>query len=594
MNSERAGTAGRVVISILGMSWWIRRQRPETGVRNDSVLYASWHGVQLPLIYTHRNLGIRMMISRSRDGSIVSAICSKMGFVPVRGSSSRGGTEAARELIDAMRNGDSGGITPDGPRGPAREVKRGISLIPRRANLPVVPLGVSAFPAVRLKSWDRFLVPLPFATVIVAEGRPVLPEECNGATLKRAIDQQQHRAELACNIRSTLLVNLYKCFGYLLTPFVSLWLLFTDETQRRERRGYVTEYSHKPVWLHGSSLGELKGLTPVIEKLRKQGKPFHVTCSTSSGRAYLKQEGVKCSFMPMDLPGYVNRFLKRLSPKALILAETEFWPGLLYETETAGIPSALINGRLSMQSVKGYRLIKPLFRGIFSCFRTVLTRSHADTARFIGLGVPAETAGDGKTLVKPPEPDSTWERMMKPGAKGILIAGSTRKGEEETILNVARIAGMMPVLVPRHDDRIPEILRICEKAGFKPDLWTDSPCASSCLVVNVKGVLSALYGMGNVAFIGGTIADIGGHNILEPLAHGVPVIAGPSVYNIKDELKRAVDNGMCRVFESVEEGAEAAVELLKTRGLHKTPSGSDFSRKMENLFKVLELNNETD
>lgn len=594
MKTETAGAAGRILVTLLGLSWRIRRLRPETGVKTGSVLFASWHGVQLPLIYTHRNMGIRILISRSSDGSIVSSICGKMGFKPVRGSSSRGGTEAARELMDSMIKGESGGITPDGPRGPARQVKRGVSLIPRRVNLPVVPLGVSAYPAIKLKSWDRFLVPLPFAAVTVAEGRPVLPGECSKTTLKRAIDQQQSRAELAGDLSATVLISLYRAAGYLLTPLVSFGLIFRGETERRERKGAISAHSEKPVWIHGSSLGELKGLTPVIEILKEQGRPIHVTCSTASGRAYLQGEGVSCSLMPLDLPGYVDRFLKQLSPRALILAETEFWPSLLYQTEIRGIPSALINGRLSRKSVRGYRFVKPLFKRIFSCFRTVLTRSRADTERFTSLGVTAETAGDGKTLVKSPEPDKNWRKRINPGRNGILIAGSIRKGEEETFLKIAEISRMTPVLVPRHDDRIQEIVRICEKAGFKPDLWTDEPVKSNCLIVDVKGILSSLYGTGDVAFIGGTIADIGGHNILEPLSQGVPVIAGPRHYNIEDELKRAVANGVCRVFESAQEGASAALDLRRRKGLHKPPSSSDFSRKLEILFEVLELNNATD
>lgn len=593
MNPEKAGSLGRLLVLLLGKSWFIRRLRPETGIRGDSILYAFWHGVQLPLIYTHRNMNIRIMISRSKDGSLVSAVCEKMGFNPVRGSSSRGGISAARELVASLKKHRPGAITPDGPKGPAKEVKKGVSLVPKRSGAPVIPYGAAAFPAVKLKSWDRFLIPVPFARLVVAEGRPVPPEHCSEKVLTAAINQQQARAELICSPVIGITSAAARFIGYLLYPLAKTVLLFRDSTERRERLGYSASPSCYPVWLHGASLGEIKGLLPVISRLRKEDISFLVTCTTPAGRIYLEKKNIPASYLPLDLPGPVNRFLNRVSPKALILAETEFWPLLLHETVARGIPAAMVNGRLSKKSVRGYRTIAPLFRGILRCFRMVLTRSDKDTERFGTLGVEALTAGDGKTHVKPPTPNQEWLTRIKPGSKGILVAGSTRKGEESLILEIARRTGMTPVIVPRHDGRIDEVKALCAEQGYSPDLWTDEKELSECLIVNIKGVLSALYGLADAAFVGGTLVPVGGHNILEPLAHNVPVIVGPEHFHFTELVKRASEMNVCSVFSDLESGIDAIRQLLGRKG---TPCEelfeSDFSVMLGEMLNVLEVTHE--
>ncbi len=578
-----------MVLSLLGRSWRITRQR-SWGIRGNRVLYAFWHGVQLPLIYTHRNMGIRIMISRSRDGSLVSSLCENMGYLTARGSSSRGGETAFRQLLSSLKGGVPGAITPDGPKGPPGVAKKGVSMLPDRSGVPVVPYGVSAFPGIRLKSWDSFLVPLPFAKVVISEGRPVHPSFTGSETLSAAIDQQQGRAELAASPGAASMVAILKATGRMLTPLAGVILLRRPVAERRERMGFVPIHTGRPVWLHGASLGELKGLSPVMDRLRKARRDFHVTCSTPAGRSYLEGKGIDCSFAPLDLPGAVRRFLDRLSPSALILAETEFWPVLLEETVSRGIPGSMINARLSERSVRRYRLLKPLFSGILNSFRCVLTRSKEDTLRFRRLGVNAVTAGDGKAAVPPPLPDPSWRGMISRGPRGILVAGSTRKGEEETILRVASLTGLTPVLVPRHEGRIPEIVAACEELGYGPDLWSESPEGSRCLIVDVKGVLSALYGIADIAFVGGTLAPIGGHNVMEPLSHGVPLMVGPEHGHFRDAVQSAVKAGVCRVFRTPEEGAIAVKELLESRERAIEPPGKAlFEERMMKLLELMEV-----
>lgn len=593
MKAETAGRAGKILLYLLGRSWRISRIRPGTGIKGNSALFALWHGLQLPLIVTHRNMGVHLLISRSRDGSLVSAICESMGFRTVRGSSSRGGVSAARELVNLLRAGEAVALTPDGPKGPACVVKKGISLIPKRAEVPVVPYGVSAFPAVRLKSWDRFMIPLPFASLVISEGRPILPEHCDSVTLTAAINSETGRAGLLASPMASIAISIIKFAGWILTPLAELVLLFRPSEERRERKGLIKINPHRPVWLHGASLGELKGLLPAIDVLKAANISIFVTCSTPAAREFIKKEGLPGAFQPIDTQCSVNRFLDRLQPGALILAETEFWPVLLYETVARGITAGMINARLSEKSTERYKLIRPLFRGIFSCFRGILTRSEIDSDRFLELGVKTETAGDGKAAVKPPEPDPSWKAMIKPGSNGILVAGSTRKGEEKTVFEIARNAGLTPVIVPRHEKRIKEVLDIARASGFTPALWTDDPVGASCIVVDVKGVLAALYALADIAFVGGTLVPVGGHNILEPLAHGVPVIIGPRYHHFTDVVTEASRDNICRVFTTVDQGVTAALELLDLRKKPGNDSGEInsgiFLLKMRALLKKMEI-----
>ena len=169
---------GVVLIRLLGMTWRIRlvndapmRTAREAGRR---VIFTLWHGELLPLLFHHRDEGIAVVISEHRDGEIIAQIAERLGFSTVRGSTSRGGGRALIGLIRAVQAGHDGAVTPDGPRGPAHVFAPGAVIAAQRTEAPIVPVRAAAVRAWRLKSWDRFLVPKPFATVRIAYGEPVL------------------------------------------------------------------------------------------------------------------------------------------------------------------------------------------------------------------------------------------------------------------------------------------------------------------------------------------------------------------------------------------------------------------------------------
>lgn len=552
--------AGKGLVTVLGKTWRISRIRPQTGIGNRRTLYAFWHGNQLPLLFTNRNRGVTVMVSRSRDGGLVASLLQSMGFRTVRGSSSSGGIQAASLLVRALRHG-SGAITPDGPRGPREVPKQGMFRIAGKAQVSITAMGAAAWPALRLGSWDRFLIPLPGSRVAVADGIPIPSGRISESTVAREMRRVSSTAELAVSPVASLQAMAAGTACLAAMPL----LLFRPARERRERLGGATPATGRPAWLHGSSLGELRGLLPVAEKLAKRGVPVYFTCFTPSGRNFIDSEGFEGSFLPLDTPACVQRFISRVRPRCLILAETELWPSLLRETVLHGIPACMVNARMSRRSLRGYSFIRRLVTGCLSCFAGILARTGEDAAAFMRLGVPGAlitVAGDGKAAVRPEGPDPSWKGMLAAG-EPYLVAGSTRQGEEEFVLAAARAAGMRVILAPRHADRLGEVVARASGLGWTPVLFSRCTGPAECLILDVQGVLPRIYPLGRIAFLGGTVAPVGGHNILEPLSQGLPVVVGPRHENHAAIVEEGERIG---VVKTVHNPSEMALILREWNG----------------------------
>lgn len=188
--SRRIARYGSWLVKLLSATWRIRRQRAEIFdgffVRGEPAVFTIWHGQILPMLVAHRDRGVAVLISEHHDGEIIARIAERFGFRTVRGSSSRGASRALVELSRALEAGNSVAITPDGPRGPSRSFAPGALVAAQRAGVPVVPVGMSVSRAWHLNSWDRFVVPKPFARVTIAYGEPVL---LPGGSPREAADQ---------------------------------------------------------------------------------------------------------------------------------------------------------------------------------------------------------------------------------------------------------------------------------------------------------------------------------------------------------------------------------------------------------------------
>lgn len=585
-------SAARILVTLLGRTWRIDRLKAAADLPGERVLYSLWHGSQLPLLFTHRNQGLKVLVSQSRDGGIVAALLHSFGYGTVRGSSSRGGAQAVSDLCAALQH-SSCAITPDGPRGPREVPKDGLFTVAERTGVPVKAIGAAAWPALRLSSWDRFLVPLPFCRVAVAEGVPIRSKRLSRAAVSAEMGRVSALAALAVSPVAGIQASATGTAAALALP----WLWFRPRQERKERLGYSSAGASSPAWLHGSSLGELRGLLPVASILASRNVPVHITCFTPSGRDFIDREGFTGSFLPLDTPSCVRRFLSRVKPRCLILAETELWPCLLRETVLSGIPAGMVNARMSRKSLKRYSVIRSTLAGSLSCFAGILSRTENDAAAFRDLGVRpgiVTVAGDGKAAVTPEPPEPDWSRMLLPD-RGYVVAGSTRPGEEEFVLKAAQMAGMGVILAPRHGDRVSEAFATAKALGWTPGLFSRSEAPADCIILDTQGVLARIYPLGEAAFLGGTVAPIGGHNILEPLSQGLPVIVGPHHDNHGIIVAEGVERGVVGVARTPEEMAGillnwreapglslSAIELASAGSLH-------FNRELSALLEGMML-----
>lgn len=589
---------------LLGLSWRIEYLRPSCGrsgrPRGRPVLYSFWHGRQLPLIFTHRREGVTVLVSSHRDGEHVARVLEALGFPTVRGSTTRGGAEAMKSMAAALRRGADCAITPDGPRGPAFEARPGISHIARLAGRPVVPMGTSGTPSAVFKSWDRFRLPLPFCRMVVVEGAPMRPPARDEDPAKAAsayglaMDRVTAVADLLASPGCRVAASACASAARLARPAVSAALLLRPRAERLERKGFLPGSSDRPVWMHGASLGEVAGLLPLAERLVRAALPVHVTCCTPAARARLESSGLPCSFAPLDVPSWIRRFLGSLRPRALVIAETELWPNLLFECLVEQVPCAMVNARLSPASEGRYRLLPGGFFGrMLSCFSGILCRSERDAVRFETLGVPRrllDPCGDSKALAPAVPPPGEWRAMLPEGP--VLVAGSTHPGEDLPVAAAARSAGLFPVLAPRHLDGLGRTRSLLEEAGFVVTAWSELESGSApgdAVLVDRLGILARLYGCADVAFVGGTLDGTGGHNVLEPLKHGVPAVVGPFNRNIEDVIGRGLPSGACRVADETAL-SEAFLDLIANppdRSLVAALGGMEGGRVLESFERLM-------
>jgi lysophospholipid acyltransferase (LPLAT)-like uncharacterized protein len=194
---RRAVRGGTALLHVLARSWRIRWANPEVlgelRARRQPVIFACWHGELLPLLWFHRGQGISVLVSEHSDGEIIARIAQRIGFDPVRGSTSRGGGRALLSMVRVLGAGGDVAITPDGPRGPAHSYAPGALIAAQRAGVPILPAAVHVDRAWRLRSWDRFLIPRPFARVTIAYGPPTLVQ---AETMREAADETARFAAL--------------------------------------------------------------------------------------------------------------------------------------------------------------------------------------------------------------------------------------------------------------------------------------------------------------------------------------------------------------------------------------------------------------
>jgi 3-deoxy-D-manno-octulosonic-acid transferase len=380
---------------------------------------------------------------------------------------------------------------------------------------------------------------------------------------------------------------LYNVLTYVLfLPYIGYWLVrgITNRSYLQrigERIGIGYPRLERSIWIHAVSVGEVVAAVPLIRALAKRypGRPLLVTTVTPTGAARVASifgDDVHHTYIPFEAPTVVNRFFSATNPEIALVLETEIWPNLYRGCGVRGIPLVLVSARISPKSVRSYRRLLPLFRETLSHGIIIAAQSEADAKRFLSLGAAPErtrVTGNIKFDVElPPDLSDRGHELHAElfGERPVWIAASTHEGEEEIVVEAQRMLlethpDLLLVLVPRHPQRFAAVREMVVKQGMSVVSRTDGePCSADTQVFlgDTMGELTLFYAASDVAFVAGSLVPIGGHNLLEPAALGLPLLSGPYIFNAQEIADMFVTRGACKLVRDAAELAAAVDGLL--------------------------------
>ncbi len=404
------------------------------------------------------------------------------------------------------------------------------------------------------------------------------------------------------------LLSAYRLFSTVMTPLAlpaAAALMYFSKKYRAQmpyRLGKLPDLSairrRKPlIWTHALSVGEVNAVMPLIERMRKRWPDAGMLCtaSTATGLDALKKRvqhaHIVTGSMPLDLFPVVSRVTSGIMPDCFVLCETDIWPGFIWSLKKKGIPALLVNGsisqkaagRLAMLNRAGIDAAGLLYDG----FQIIGMQSEDDVTRLrhaAGSGMPQVTCtGNMKFDISPPVPDRNTRKVLTRELgisedEFVLVAGSTHEGEEkiliETFLNISAKregrgkqshACIRLVIAPRDPARASDVLETARKRGLAACLKSEgcSP-GQRVVIVDTLGELAQIYALGHAAFVGGTMVPVGGHNLLEPAAHGIPVMWGPFTESCRDMAELLKND---RAGFEIKSREELEKKLIKMTGM---------------------------
>jgi 3-deoxy-D-manno-octulosonic-acid transferase len=315
------------------------------------------------------------------------------------------------------------------------------------------------------------------------------------------------------------------------------------------------------LWIHAVSVGEVQTTASLVHALRAETPDLEILLSTvtatGSARARaLHGDRVRHVLLPYDVPFAVRRFVDQVRPHAVVVLETEIWPNLYRELGRRGIPLMLASARLSPRSVDRFRRVDGFIRRTLADVAVIAAQTETDAARFRAIGAPAErvqVCGNVKFDLRIPDDAIESGRAFRRSSgatRPVWIAGSTREGEEEAVLDAhtalrERFPRSLLVLAPRHPERFETVRAMLRSRGLGWSQRSDVAAArgdDAVYLLDGLGELQMLYAAADVAFVGGSLVPVGGHNLLEPAVLGLPVLSGPHVQNSQQiaDLLRSV------------------------------------------------------
>jgi 3-deoxy-D-manno-octulosonic-acid transferase len=319
--------------------------------------------------------------------------------------------------------------------------------------------------------------------------------------------------------------------------------LKTLRAELPERMGKVDVPEGLPergrVWVHCASAGEVNAAAALVGRLKARGKSVIVTATTAAGRqrALALKDAAAAGFAPLDFSPAIEAFLERAQPEALLVVETELWPQTLAMVQRREIPVAVVNARMSPRSFTRYRALSWGLRPIMEGVAAVAAQTEADAARYRGLGAPNVVVAGNMKHDLPGAGEASAEVRALFASLGwadapVFCAGSTHPMEEPAVFGAFRAArtqtpGLKLIVAPRHLERLADCEAGLRAAGLSYSKWSAPEAGKDALLVDTLGSLGQLYALSTVCFVGGTLALVGGHNLLEPALAGRPVLVGP-------------------------------------------------------------------
>lgn len=381
---------------------------------------------------------------------------------------------------------------------------------------------------------------------------------------------------------------LYTLAMFLLTPLILYRLLARGlrmpgyYSRWRERFGqFKAPGISDSLWVHAVSVGEVNAAAPLIEALRARyaDTVLVVTTVTPTGSDRVRQlwgDQVFHVYLPYDLPGAVEGFLRRIRPRLAVVMETEIWPNLFLGCAERGIPVVVANARLSDKSLRGYGPVRPIIRAAIRSVSFVAAQSQQDAERLLALGArPERLRVVGNLKFDLDVPQTLFEnaralRALWGAGRPVWIAASTHEGEELAVIEAhSRLLHRFPdallLVAPRHPERFKPMVQLCRSYGFTTRTRSEDDAPdehSQCFVIDTLGELVGFIACADVAFVAGSLEAIGGHNVLEPAALGVPVVVGPHTFNFEEVTDLLLERGVALRVADSEALSRTLVKLL--------------------------------
>ena len=413
----------------------------------------------------------------------------------------------------------------------------------------------------------------------------------------------------------------YTCVMYLAQPFLWLSLLAGSMKASRSRKRLGERYglycklsSPKPngVLIHAASVGEVIAAVPLIKRIQQDYPHLSITVTTMTptGSDRVKAvfgESVTHVYLPYDLPDAVARFIRFVQPSLVVVIETELWFNLIHQLAKKQIPFVIVNARLSARSTKRYGWFKKALKPLLENITLIAPQDEVSLSRYAQLGIAPERlklTGNIKYDLNLTDDLLTKISALKVQwniCRPIWIAASTHEGEDEIILKshrtlLQRFPDLLLILVPRHPERFNSVAQLIEQQGFnyiRRSGYLIPQAETQVLLGDSMGELMLLYGLANVALVGGSLVAHGGHNPLEPLAFKLPVISGKHTFNFPEIFTKLEERqGVLMTEESPQAVAEAVAQFLESPTLSQRYGNAGYAVLNENrgaLQRVMDL-----